>query len=798
MGRSLLLRTHVCAVRSLRPAAARAPAGVLGLATTLAACTSTPTPALVQIAATAVAVDAQTVEVRFTRPLVPGSVRVDAMRIIAPFARPIATLGLKSATGDDTLLRIATEAQQGGETYALELGPLRFRDASDADAPREIDFIGYGLAPVTIALDTAGLVAPAEVRALVTIDQASGEYVDQVHPVPLVPHGSVFTATLSARIDPRISYGARAIAGDGSEAGKLTLFTVSSSAAVRVKLAPTLPKVPEFAPPVDPSPGDGFASVRIIFDDRPAGELRRPQIRASLDDGGKFDLSMMRVDDATPVPGEPLVYEKELQVAVDPARTAKGATADTYPYVIFLVQSGEDVPERGATFTVPTESPQVIVVLIGNPALVPVRFRLDTSQAILRPDRARGRFPGEGIFLTGEFPNAEDALGRLAADAFSGGERTTLEMRERPDARGIFEKTIFLMPNRPYAWKAVRCPTGVGCAELNRHVVSSGQAFPTVMKNLVTANQDAAQNPATQLVDPAHLDQVKVAGQVEDYANAQVSLNGQESPSPAIMFKQEVPNIVVSVGTTSVATPVYVVGTWRDVNMPLKPTDIVAQGMTINLAATDYDSGTRGRVPLVRDIHIPDVPPSSGGGNATPGQPAFVATDGVLDDAATPLRASAGHQPLWVSWNQQSLYVATNPAVPGRDVFVVVSFDPPRGGMGCFWSKAGGCPASPRQVYLAMEGNGHFQGWFRRTPGGPDALLTSGATSAQGVVLEGALDLQAAGIGSPGPQIWVAALAFGTNDNDHLIPASQTPDGNGDYNLDPTELTTTALGDVRP
>ena len=65
-------------------------------------------------------------------------------------------------------------------------------------------------------------------------------------------------------------------------------------------------------------------------------------------------------------------------------------------------------------------------------------------------------------FLTGEFSLAEDAFGRNAADAFSGGDNPTLEMKERTDAPGVWEKTIFLPKNRPFGWKVVRCPKTVG------------------------------------------------------------------------------------------------------------------------------------------------------------------------------------------------------------------------------------------------------------------------------------------------------------------------------------------------
>jgi hypothetical protein len=754
----------------------------------LVGCTSKSEPRAVQIAATATAIDETTVQILFTQPLDPASVNASLMHIILPFARPIAELAVRSAFADGAMLTLKTDTQHGGMLYAVNVGGVRFVGVARADFSPQVNFLGYGKTTVNVLVDGRGYVTPPEVDLLVTINPNSGAFSEQVQKLTMTKNGDIFTATVSAVIDPQQIYAARAITPDGAEAGRLTRFAVTSSASVHVLLAPMLPKIPEFQPPIDTTPGDGFAPVRIVLDDRPARELRHPQVRSSLDMTGHFDASLMRVDNVRLVPGHGRVYDTIIQVAVDPKRTLDGTTPDTFPYVAFLVESGEDIQQRGATFTMQTETPQVVVIPIGNPDLVPVRFRIEVGKSYLRPDLSmRGVYPGEGIFLTGEFPSAEDALGRLAADAFSGGERTTLEMYQRPDAPAIYEKTVFMPPNRPYGWKVVRCPTGLGCATLNRLVVSSGHAFPTVSKNLVDQNLDAAQNPTVKLLDPANLG---------DYAHAQISTTGHDAPSTSWMFKQEMPDIVVTVGTTPVTTPTYVVGTWRDVNLPETPSQIIMGGMVLNLAMYDYDNGTRGRFPPIRDITLPDDP---GPPMKVPGDPPFNATDGSADTSATEISAPQGRLPIWVGWNGRDLYVATGPAIPGEDHFVIVCLEAPDSTRAAFWNKAGNAAACPHQAFLAMEGDGRFQAWFiRGNVGNNDVQINvAGQSSGQGSVLEGAIDPITTGVGPVGTSVWVAAVSYGTHDADPLIASTQDPMGNGDGNVDVSEFIQVQLAMVR-
>lgn len=775
-------------------------ATVVWTAAALSACTSTAPERAAQVAATAIAVDATTVEVLFTEALDPSSVVLDAMLILAPFERPITDLSIEEVQVDGTLLTVRTGAQHGGRLYALSLGTLRFEGIERADYPTQVNFSGHGLAPVRIVLDTEGFVAPETINALVTIDPATGAYSREVRTVPMMREGSstIFSANISARIDPQQQFGARAVTGDGDEAGRLTVFSVSSTAAVTVQLASDLPRIPEFLAPIDPVPGDGFAPVKIILDDRAARELEQPQIRSSIDASGRFDISVARLDGLTRLTEKGRVYELTLNVAVDPARVLGGSTVDTFPYVLFLVEQGEDIPQRGATFEMLREEPQVIVIPMGNPALVPVRFRVDVKNAFVdEPGAVRGKYPGEGIFLTGEFPSAEDALGRLAADAFTGGERATLEMKERPDAPGIYEKTIFMPPNRPYGWKVVRCPTGEGCAELNRHVLSSGRAFPTVMKNLVTANVDAAQSSAVKVIDPSALSMVELeGGQIEDYSNARVSVDGMEEPARTIMFKQEVPDLVVTVATTPLTTPIYVVGTWRDVNIPSTPLEIISMGGTIELTPYDYDDGTLGKFPILRDIQLPDDP---GEPMRMPGDPMFAPADGNLDSSAQRIGGDAGRLALYASWNERELYVATDKASPGRDHFILISLEQPNALRAAHWAKGGMEAAGNRQVFLAMEGDGDFQGWFQRGSAGNNdtQLMGGGVRQSQGTILEGTIDPTRVGIGALGARIWIAAVSFATADGGALAAAAQTPAGNGDATVDISEFIEVELSTIR-
>jgi len=173
--------------------------------------------------------------------------------------------------------------------------------------------------------------------------------------------------------------------------------------------------------------------------------------------------------------------------------------------------------------------------------------------------------------------------------------------------------------------------------------------------------------------------------------------------------------------------------------------------------------------------------------------PAYDGADGQLDAAATRVSSGGARLPLSIGWNERVLYVATDRATPGVDHFVFVSLDPPGALMAAHWAKAGTGATSARLVFLAMEGDGDFSGWFRRG----DDMLLAGLPSARSAALEGTLDPQAAGLGAPGTSIWVAVVAYGTADGGALSGARQWPAGNDDGVLDAAEFQEVRLEDVR-
>jgi len=308
------------------------------------------------------------------------------------------------------------------------------------------------------------------------------------------------------------------------------------------------------------------------------------------------------------------------------------------------------------------------------------------------------------------------------------------------------------------------------------------------MKNLVSQNRDAASQSAVQLIDPADLG---------DYRHAQVSLSGLEAPSETVIFKQEVPDLVVQVGTKALITPTYVIGTWRDINIETTPEELIEQGEIIDLNPYDYDNGHIGIVPLVRTASLSVDP---GPPRQEPGLPNFIATDGELDVVARQWTSESQGLSLWLGYNEQQLYLATEPAMSGNDHLVVISFDTPSTLTDMPWAKLGQMVASSTTVFLAMEGDGNFQGWFQRplAPGLPDVQIeTMGTQASSGRVLEGSLDLSALGTLPNSNAIWIAVVAFQSADGGALVPASQTPAGNGDFHLDLAEFVRIPLPEIR-
>jgi predicted pyridoxine 5'-phosphate oxidase superfamily flavin-nucleotide-binding protein len=81
-------------------------------------------------------------------------------------------------------------------------------------------------------------------------------------------------------------------------------------------------------------------------------------------------------------------------------------------------------------------------------------------------------------------------------------------------------------------------------------------------------------------------------------------MGGESNPSWApradTLFKQEVPDLAIVVGTEPLVTPIYTVGTWRDVNSPKRPAQILMEMSALNITPYDYDQGFIGRYPPTR------------------------------------------------------------------------------------------------------------------------------------------------------------------------------------------------------
>ncbi|MFZ9889508.1 MAG: hypothetical protein ACO3JL_18590, partial [Myxococcota bacterium] len=413
----------------------------------------------------------------------------------------------------------------------------------------------------------------------------------------------------------------RLVDGAGRPASALVRFELPSDDASRtidvdVLPPPELPVVgplpddPLPEPPLDPTPGDNKKAVRIIVDDRASQELLTPSLKLSFDASGTFDASFPETIVLTPIDGSEGYWEAVVEVQVDPARTTEGTTEGTFPYFAYLIEGGVEYEALSVSITAPDETPETVRLSLGNPEWTPVTFRVDASRAYLTADGSeRGVRANEAVFLTGEWQTAVDVLGNNAGDAFSGGEQLNLRMRELADHPGVWTRTLWLPPGRPYGWKVVRCDAEEGCGPLNQLVSSSGRAFATGMKNRATDNEDAFADPAVGLVDPVAPASTTAGGQTWDYSNAAVyqglGVGGEPDPSGTPdglrMFKQEVPDLVVVVQGTPIITRIFHVGTWRDVNLGQTPTEIIASQSPVELGVTDYDDGMIGRYPPSRE-----------------------------------------------------------------------------------------------------------------------------------------------------------------------------------------------------
>jgi hypothetical protein len=618
-------------------------------ASLLAVVTACPPPAAPPVEplgdgfASVVAVDSHTVILSLRRTLQRDTVQVGAFTIVDYTVLPPEPLAVQRATASgDAEVTLTTATQVRGVTYTLRVNGLE--DSHGFDLSGTLNFVGAGateLAQVTFTVDDPAVATLHDrLLARVSIDD-SGRFDADGQRVLELDRGS-WSATAAIAADrnrtadrsddgdtaiDRRAYSVRLVDGEGRPASALTPFAVPDASARSVVIALWRPQtrcpdapVPELEPPpppVDSAPGDGVAQIRIFIDDRQTDELIAPQLSVTADAGGAFSLDERLVDLAD-ADGDG-VYEVVLGLAVDPARVntdIESAPLEQLPYIAFLVQDGVKRADFFTFVTAVDETPRSQAMPLGEEGKVPVTLRVDVGAAFLTADGSlRGRYPDEAIFMTGNFVGLVDAFRQNCADTWSGGENMNLRMRERSDHPGVWEKTLWLPPGRSQTFKVVRCPADSGCSGLNQRVTSTGNAFATVAKNLATENRDASEYAEVSIVDPAHLDAVSVGGQSQDYSGATVYLGagaGREddpagTPNPATLFKQELPNLVVNLlqsGDCPAQTPVYVIGTWRDVNLPLTAAEILATvdpgGTPFDLIPHDYDDGMIGAPPPQR------------------------------------------------------------------------------------------------------------------------------------------------------------------------------------------------------
>jgi hypothetical protein len=148
--------------------------------------------------------------------------------------------------------------------------------------------------------------------------------------------------------------------------------------------------------------------------------------------------------------------------------------------------------------------------------------------------------------------------------------------------------------------------------------------------------------------------------------------------------------------------------------------------------------------------------------------------DGLLD-AEAQLIASNGTRGLYAAVEGDILYLATQDAGEGNDVFIYLA-DMPGAMQPANWAKSG--QIAGWDAFLADENNNNFVGWF-------DAMGSNEAASGNGLgFLEGTINL-AEEFGVTPDQIYLAVGLYQSQDGGMLVSSQQVPaslDGNGSIN----------------
>ncbi|MDP2207278.1 MAG: T9SS type A sorting domain-containing protein [Bacteroidota bacterium] len=152
--------------------------------------------------------------------------------------------------------------------------------------------------------------------------------------------------------------------------------------------------------------------------------------------------------------------------------------------------------------------------------------------------------------------------------------------------------------------------------------------------------------------------------------------------------------------------------------------------------------------------------------------------DGVLDTSAVPIASNAGIN-LYARYKSGQLYVATNSAQSqGADMFIFISDG--RNSLRAAPSGKNG-QVSAWSVFLWNNSSDNSTGWSNATEGAQNNFTADTV----GTVLEGVIDIEYLYGKSPSA-LFIAVGKYGTNASGVLL--AQVPVGNGDGNIDPSEL----------
>jgi hypothetical protein len=167
--------------------------------------------------------------------------------------------------------------------------------------------------------------------------------------------------------------------------------------------------------------------------------------------------------------------------------------------------------------------------------------------------------------------------------------------------------------------------------------------------------------------------------------------------------------------------------------------------------------------------------------------------DGTLDPGAT-LVATRGSRNIWAGMRGDRLYVATQDAGEGSDVFLFLAAEI-GSPVNAPWSKGGRVMAW--DLFLADENDNGFSGWFNAQQSQAIGADAASATGTDGGVLEGTVDIRQFH-GSLPEQVLLAAAPWGNANGGTLQASQQCPIGNGDGTLDPAEFIAVPLCSLQP